>query len=258
MKELALAAPHIHRLVVPFLDIYTTIFLVETEEGTVVYDTATYPEDMDNWLVPALRELGVEKPVWVVISHNHRDHAGGLARFAQLYPNTPIAAGSEACGERVPGRTVRVLSDGETLAGPLKAVTVPGHTADCVGILDTRTGTLLSGDGLQLYGIYGSGAWGANISLIPEHIAAGKKLKEMDIQTVLASHNYHPRDWRADGKEAVADYIDQCARALKDIRLYAMQYPELDEQEVAERYNAQSGLPTVSPRIFKAARTSEF
>jgi len=258
MKELALAAPHIHRLVVPFLDIYTTIFLVETEEGTVVYDTATYPEDMDNWLVPALRELGVEKPVWVVISHNHRDHAGGLARFAQLYPNTPIAAGSEACGERVPGRTVRVLSDGETLVGPLKAVTVPGHTADCVGILDTRTGTLLSGDGLQLYGIYGSGAWGANISLIPEHIAAGEKLKTLDIQTVLASHNYHPRDWRADGKEAVADYIDQCAKALKDIRRYAMQYPELDEQEVAERYNAQSGLPTVSPRIFKAARISEF
>lgn len=258
MKELTLAAPYIHRLVVPFLDIYTTIFLVETEAGTVVFDTATYPEDMDNWLLPALRELGVEQPAWVVVSHNHRDHGGGLERFAQLFPETPIAAGSEACGQRVPGREIRVLGDGETLVGPLKAVTIPGHTDDCVGILDTRTGTLLSGDGLQLYGIYGSGAWGANISLIPEHIAAGRKLLTLDIQTVLASHNYHPRDWRADGKEAVADYIGQCAKALEDIRDYAAKYPELDETKVAGQYNAASGLPRVSPRIFQAARAGGF
>ena len=38
MKELTLAAPHIHRLVVPFLDIYTTIFLIDTPEGLVVFD----------------------------------------------------------------------------------------------------------------------------------------------------------------------------------------------------------------------------
>ena len=253
MKELTLAAPGIYRLVVPFLDIYTTIFLVETEEGWVVFDTATYPEDMDNYLVPALRELGVEKPAWVVVSHNHRDHGGGLARFAELFPETPIAAGSTACGVRVPGREVRVLADGETLVGPLKAVMIPGHTADAVGILDTRTNTLLSGDGLQLYGIYGSGAWGANIGLIPEHLKAGEKLQGLNLQTILASHNYHPCDWRADGKEAVADYIAQCAKALRDIRAYTLAHPDQTPEEMAEAYNAASGLPTVSSRIFKAA-----
>ncbi len=258
MKELTLAAPHIHRLEVPFLDIYTTVFLVETEEGIVVFDTATYPEDMDTYLVPALRELGAERPLWVVISHNHRDHAGGLTRFAELFPETPVAAGSEACSERIPGRTVRVLSDGETLVGPLKAVTIPGHTADAIGILDTRTGTLMSGDCLQMYGIYGSGAWGANISLIPEHIAAGEKLLTMDIQTILASHNYHPHDWRADGKEAVADYIAQCAKALRDIRAYGLAHSEQDVVAIAEAYNASSGLPRVASRIFKAAMENNF
>lgn len=258
MKELTLAAPHIHRLEVPFLDIYTTVFLVETEEGIVVFDTATYPEDMDTYLVPALRELGAERPLWVVISHNHRDHAGGLARFAELFPETPIAAGSEACSERIPGRTVRALSDGETLVGPLKAVTIPGHTADAIGILDTRTGTLMSGDCLQMYGIYGSGAWGANISLIPEHIAAGEKLLTMDIQTILASHNYHPYDWRADGKEAVAAYISQCANALRDIRAYGLAHKEQDVVAIAEAYNASSGLPRVASRIFKAAMENNF
>jgi glyoxylase-like metal-dependent hydrolase (beta-lactamase superfamily II) len=258
MKELTLAAPHIHRLEVPFLDIYTTVFLVETEAGVVVFDTATYPEDMDSYLVPALRELGVEKPLWVVISHNHRDHAGGLERFVQLFPETGIAAGSEACAERAPGKTVRVLADGETLVGPLKAVTIPGHTADAIGILDTRTGTLLSGDCLQMYGIYGSGAWGANISLIPEHLAAGEKLLQMDIQTILASHNYHPYDWRADGKEAVAAYIAQCANALRDIRAYGLAHKEQDVVEIAEAYNASSNLPRVASRIFKAAMEHNF
>ena len=253
MKELTLAAPHIHRLVVPFLDIYTTIFLIDTPEGLVVFDTATYPEDMDNYLVPALKELGVETPAWVVISHNHRDHAGGLARFAELYPATGIAAGSEDCGQRVEGKPVRVLTDGETLLGPLQAVSIPGHTRDAVGILDTRTGTLLSGDGLQLYGIMGSGAWGANIGLIPEHIAAIQKLGAMDIQTILTCHNYEPRDWRADGKEAVADYLLQCRLALQDIRSYALSRKNLDPEHIAETYNASSGLPTVAPRIFKAA-----
>ena len=254
MKELTLVKPGIHRLVVPFLDIYTTIFLIETEAGLVVFDTATYPEDMDNYLLPALRELGVDTPAWVVISHNHRDHGGGLFRFAELFPDTPIAAGSEACAERVPGRQIRVLTDGQTLAGPLKAVTIPGHTADCIGILDTRTHTLLSGDGLQLYGIYGSGAWGANIGLIPEHIEAGRKLLGLGIESILASHDYHPCDWRAEGTEAIADYIDQCVKALKDIRAYGQANPELTEEEVAARYNESSRLPTVAPRIFKAAR----
>lgn len=258
MKELTLAAPHIHRLVVPFLDIYTTIFLVETEEGVVVFDTATYPGDMDNYLVPALRELGAEHPLWVVVSHNHRDHAGGLARFAELFPETSIAAGSEGCGERIPGKTVRVLTDGETLVGPLTAVTIPGHTADAIGILDTRTGTLMSGDCLQMYGIYGSGAWGANISLIPEHIAAGQKLMTLPINTILASHNYHPYDWRADGKKAVADYIAQCVSALRDIRAYGLAHGDRTPEEIAEAYNASSGLPRVAPRIFKAAMENQF
>ena len=258
MQELTLAAPHIHRLEVPFLDIYTTIFLVETDEGVVVFDTATYPEDMDGLLAPALQELGVEKPLWVVISHNHRDHAGGLARFVELFPETGIAAGSEECAERVPGKTVRVLADGETLVGPLKAVTIPGHTADAIGILDTRTGTLLTGDCLQMYGIYGSGAWGANISRIPEHIAAGQKLLTLDIQTILASHNYHPHDWRADGKEAVADYIAQCANALRDIRAYGLAHKDQEVADIAAAYNATSNLPRVASRIFKAAMENEF
>ena len=80
----------------------------------------------------------------------------------------------------------------------------------------------------------------------------------MNLQTILASHNYHPCDWRADGKEAVADYIAQCAKALRDIRAYTLAHPDQTPEEMAEAYNAASNLPTVSSRIFKAAAENNF
>ena len=129
MTELTAATPHIHRLVIPFLDIFTTCFIVNTEEGIVLIDTATYPTDVDDYIVPALQELGVqpEQLKYAVITHNHRDHAGGLERFAQLFPQTVIVAGSNGCETRIPGKTVQVMEDGQTLLGPLKKINVPVH-----------------------------------------------------------------------------------------------------------------------------------
>ena len=41
---------------------------------------------------------------------------------------------------------------------------VTGHASDCAALYDRKTKTLISGDCLQLFGVFGSGAWGANIS----------------------------------------------------------------------------------------------
>ncbi|MBQ8552058.1 MAG: MBL fold metallo-hydrolase [Clostridia bacterium] len=256
MNGLTKLTPHIHRLTIPFLDIYTTVFVINTEAGAVLFDTATYPEDIDQYIVPALAELGISASElkYAVISHNHRDHAGGLARFAKLFPDTVICAGSEECGERVPGRCVKVLGEGDTLACVLTAVSMPGHTPDCVGILDTRTKTLLSGDALQLYGIYGSGAWGANIRWISEHLELGKRLHECDLATVVASHDYHPCGWRADGKAEIDRYIDECANALYAIRDFISPYLQLDDDALAEMYNSSSKLPTVGKHVIKNLR----
>lgn len=255
MHTLSALTPHITRLTVPFLDIYTTIFIVKTEQGAVVFDTATYPEDMDTYLVPALEKLGIgaEGLKYVVISHNHRDHAGGLARFAEIFPGAAVAAGSSACGERIPGREVTVLQEGDTLLDVLQVVALPGHTADCIGLLDTRTGTLLSGDGLQLFGIYGSGPWGANISYIKEHLALGSTLPEKKIGTIAASHDYHPCGWKAEG-DAVGPYIAECAVALRNVADFARANPDDSNEELAARYNASSGLPTVGAHVFAAVR----
>lgn len=256
MKELTQMNPDLHRLEIPFLDIYTTVYILRTPEGAVLVDTGTYPEDVDNYIVPALAELGIcaECLKYVVISHNHRDHAGGLTRFAQLYPNTEIVAGSEACAERVPEKTVQVMQEGDLLCGVLKILHLPGHTGDCLGVLDLRTDTLLSGDGLQLFGIYGSGNWGANISHIAEHLALCERLKKEKIQRILSCHNYHPCDWRAEGKEQVDRYLDACVDALCAVRDFVKQHPQWDGAALSEAYNASSGLPKVGPHVMNAVR----
>lgn len=258
MTELSQVTPHIYRLVIPFLDIYTTVFFVSTEQGAVLFDTGTYPSDIDGYIVPALKELAItpESLKYVIVSHNHRDHGGGLARFAQLYPGTAIVAGSGTCGERVPGRQILTAKDGDLLLEDLQVVSMPGHTADCIGLLDRRTKTLLSGDALQLYGIYGSGNWGANITLIPEHLAMTQRLEQMDIETVIASHDYHPCGFRADGSEAVHNYISQCPLALGTVRGFLQSETETDPQVLADRYNAASGLPTVSYRVIAAVQNA--
>ena len=54
MLDITAITPEIHRVVVPFLDIFTTVFVVRTPAGALLFDTATYPEDADNYPSPRL------------------------------------------------------------------------------------------------------------------------------------------------------------------------------------------------------------
>lgn len=256
MKELTCITPYIHRVTIPYKDIFTTVFIIKTDCGTVLFDTATLPEEMDAYVLPALEALGIDREqlTHVVISHNHRDHGGGLERITQLFPHITVAAGSDQCGERIPGRPVRIVGTGDTLVGPLTVVSIPGHTDDSIGILDTRTKTLLPGDSLQLYGIYGSGDWGSNISFAPEHLAAVARLRQLDIGQIVAAHDYHPCGYRADGTDAVAQYLNACSEAISGLKNYALRYSELDDQALTAQFNATSGLPTLQVRIFTRLR----
>lgn len=256
MTELQKLTPDIYRLKVPFLDIYTTVFIITTDSGAILFDTATYPDDIDKYLLPALMELGITADMlrYAVISHDHRDHAGGLERFCELFPATVIAAGSDSCKKRIMGRDVLILSDGDMLLDTVRIFSMPGHTSDCIGVFDTRTKTLLSGDALQLYGIYGSGSWGANITKIQAHLNLINRLCGCDIATVAASHDYHPCGWRADGKEQISRYLDECKNALYAIRDTVLPYIQLSDEAITELYNSASGMPTVGAHVIKAIR----
>ena len=247
--------PHITRIFVPFLDIYTSVFLVKTSEGALLFDTATYDSDMTEIILPALGELGVppEALTRVFISHPHRDHAGGLAALLARRPEIEVIAGSTALAETHTGARITVMGDGETLLGVLRVVSIPGHTADAIALLDTRTGTLLSGDCLQLFGIFGSGHWGANITLPAAHFEALDRLAHLPLTAIYPAHDYHPEGNAYVGAEAIRRALCACREPLLLIRDRIAAAPTRTDCELADEYN-RGNLPTVGRHVFAAVR----
>lgn len=116
------------------------------------------------------------------------------------------------------------------------------------------TGTLLSGDCLQMYGLFGSGKWGANISMPLEYLAAIEKLRTMDLKTLAASHDYHPYGYLAQGEKEIGRYLNACVDALHGIKKRICENPSLSDEELAELYNSSGNLPTVGAHVFAAIR----
>lgn len=250
-------AKNIYRVTTPYKDIYTTVIVIKTSLGAVLFDTATYREDVENVILPALDKLEIhgDDLKYIVLSHSHADHAGGLQWVAEAFPKALILSGNSAMKEKY-GDVLRCPEDGQLILDTLQILSVPGHSADSLCLLETATKTLISGDSLQLYGIYGSGAWGANVGLPAEHLEAVEKLRKLEIHRIIASHDYHPYGYMAEGKEAVRKYLDACGEALYRMLDFIRSREETDAEDLAMIYNAQSGLPTVNPRIFKAIYTA--
>lgn len=247
---------NIFRLVIPYKDIFTTVYLVKTEQGALVFDAASFDSDIDGYIVPFLEELGITPAMlkYVFISHNHIDHAGGLSAFMKKYPETCIVSRSPALKEKFDAYSVLAPEDNDSLLDVLKVVTIPGHTMDAAGILDTRTNTLISGDSLQLYGIYGSGKWAANITLPQLHFDAIEKLRGMEISRILTAHDYHPCGYDYKGKTEISRALDSCIEPLVMVKDLILQNPELDDEQIAALFNQSQTLPTLGERVVAAMR----
>ena len=77
-------AEGIYRLKVPFEDLYTSVFLIISEEGRFLVDCATNAYDVDKVILPALEKMGFGlcDISAIVVTHRHGDHApcsGGQA-----------------------------------------------------------------------------------------------------------------------------------------------------------------------------------
>lgn len=241
---------HISYFNVPYKDIYVGIYVIRTDSGAVLFDTAANDADVDNYIVPALEQLNV-KLTHVFISHNHSDHAGGLARVAALYPNAKIVSRDGELKEAYPD--VLALEDGDIVTDHLQLVTIPGHTADSAALFDLRTNTLITGDCLQSYGIYGSGYWYGAVTRTAAHYAAVRKLRTMPIEHIATAHDYHPVGQFSHGPDAVAARLDSCIGALDRVRGIMEANPLLDDLAVAKLCN-DGRLPKVASRVVAAMR----
>lgn len=260
MQKLTLLTENIYRLTIPFEDVYTTVFIILTPDGAVLYDTATYPKDAEQYIVPALKELdiSVSSLKYIVISHDHGDHSGGLERMLHFFPDTVVISRSAALQKRFDGYKVLSPSDSDSVLNVLQIITIPGHSADCIALLDKRTRTLITGDCLQMYGLYGSGLWGSNITLPAEHLAALVKLESLEIAMLAAAHDYHPFGYLASGPEEISRCLDTCKAAIHEIRDFLNMHPDLTAEKASVLYHQSTGLPSVGAPVFEAIRTAEF
>ncbi|MBO5879995.1 MAG: MBL fold metallo-hydrolase [Clostridia bacterium] len=256
MNEYTKIGENIYYLKTSYKDIYTTVYLIKTDKGYMLFDSASFDCDIDNAIAPMLSDLGVSENElkYVFISHAHADHMGGLKRFLQLYPSTTVITKSTSLAESLSGFNVAVPEENETFLDVLKVILVPGHSACSQAILDTRDNTLITGDCLQLYGIFGSGNWACNISLPAKHFAALDKLDNMNISAIYTAHDYHPLGQFYVGAEAVKKAVEYCREPLKIIMKMIEENPESTDEEIAAAYNKDNVLPRLGAHVVKNLR----
>jgi glyoxylase-like metal-dependent hydrolase (beta-lactamase superfamily II) len=243
-------------MTIPYKDIFTTVYVIKTDEGALLFDCATTEADVNLRIAPMLSDLGVnrEELKYVFISHNHADHAGGAPYLASLYPNAVFLARSEKFAEANPNANIKMMKEGETYLGCLTVHEIPGHSLDSSAIYDERTKTLITGDSLQLYGIFGSQDWGSNIALAAEHLAALEPIYALDVEEIYTAHDFHPYGMCFIGKAAVKAALDACSAPLLAIRDLIKANPDRTDAEIREMYNASANIPPVREGVFRLMR----
>ena len=185
----------IYRLKIPFDTVYTSVFLIESDKGRILVDCATTREDVEGYILPALAERGLSlcDVDFLVLTHTHGDHAGGLDTVLAIAPEIEVVR----------------ESDMRELAPKIYTYALPGHTFDLTGVLDERTSTLISGDGIQGAGV---DKYRCYLENRDEYIGTLQKLSQDErVENILFSHAYEP--WYKDsarGRDDVKKCIFDC------------------------------------------------
>lgn len=215
----------IMRLKVPFENIYTAVFLVKCNGGYVLIDAASGQHDAEEIIIPAIKEYaGLDEIKYIFCTHLHGDHGGGIRFLLPFLNNAKVAAASKRAIELYGEEKVLTVSDGDDLLG-LKVVHLPGHSPDACGIMDARTNTFISGDAVQLYGIT---RYGCGVGMPGEYIRSLKRLLDMPIDTLVASHEYYPLGSVATG-DGVHIYINEAIFDFERISKFAISNKELGD-----------------------------
>lgn len=184
MAKLEQVADDIYRLgeQVPGANAVFAVYFIKDGDGAILEPG---PAVLIPHIQEAVAELGLSKPGYIIPTHIHLDHAGGVGKLAQLFPSAKIVVNQQgvrhiidpsrlikstrmAFGDGfeatygpilpVPESRLKVVEDGERLlvgSRELVIIYTPGHAPHHISIFDTRTRGLFCGEALGL--IYGPG-----------------------------------------------------------------------------------------------------
>jgi hydroxyacylglutathione hydrolase len=121
----------------------TTMYILEGEQKAMLIDTGTDCDQLDE----VIRKI-TDKPLVVVITHMHPDHAGNIGYFGEvwIHPADTVLLGMFGKGYK--GK-ISYAGDGKVfdLGGRMvEVVHMPAHTPGSIVLLDRSTGSCFSGD----------------------------------------------------------------------------------------------------------------
>ena len=121
----------------------TTLYLVEGDSAAVLIDTGTSIKDLGG-IVSRL----TSRPLKVLLTHGHYDHAGNIAPFPEIYMHPADTVLDTPSLKEYKGRIIP-LADGDTFElgnRRLDVVHLPGHTPGSVVFIDYDNGMAFTGD----------------------------------------------------------------------------------------------------------------
>ncbi len=240
----------IFRLKVPFYDIYTSVFLLVGDGGCALLDCATTDEDVKNYIVPALEKLNTP-PDFLIISHFHGDHSGGLEALIGEFPKAiPVCFDKE----RNPANNNLHPNDGDVLLGRFELLNLPGHTDDSLAVLDQKTRTLLSCDCLQMYGV---SLWGTGVFNYSAYMQSLERVGKMKLSRIIAAHDYYPLGYSAVGETEISAFLLECKKAVNSIIKFSALHKDLSDAEIARLYGKENpGLPKINEYIVRSLKNN--
>ena len=258
-------------LKVPFSIVWTGVILVIDRENNKRYLIDSSNDDPDKYIVPALKNMDIEPESidYLLNTHCHGDHIGGHSKFVQKY-NVKIATYSEGYERlqhpannairirtRFPQNSPKpqawlegvnadvMIENHEILGGRLMLVHTPGHDDDCVCWYDLPTKTIITGDSVQANGTPTQGI--GFYQSLNDYLYTLDTLDGMDIETMVAGHDYAGIGSVIMGKDAVKkainicrDYVQKYDEFIKDRLKHGLD----DITKIAEELIADMGCGT--------------
>jgi len=132
---------------------FVGVFVLETDDGLILFDSGTSLEEAEQHIAPGLAKLGLDPGniKFIVVTHGHWDHFGGALWFQDHY-KTPVGLsqvdwemierqdGTPVLqGHPIPRRD-QVITDGQVLkvgSTSVKLYITPGHTPGTVSAIFT-------------------------------------------------------------------------------------------------------------------------
>ena len=123
-------------------------FVVRRDADVVLVDTLAGPHHID-LIEAALAAADADFSAvrYIVLTHHHPDHTGGLAEIARRAPQAQIVCGAGDLAAIAGSTGVRVdaIGPADTVMG-LEVIDTPGHTPGHICLFDAASSTMLLGD----------------------------------------------------------------------------------------------------------------